>query len=58
MLGMNKLQPRYFRNAMTTWVVITFIYFIFWWVLPFTFTQLLIAFCVGAFVYGLWFFGR
>jgi len=56
MLGMNKLQLRYFRNVLTAWVVLVFIYLCFYWMIPLSYALTNLAFGVGAVVYGVLFF--
>jgi hypothetical protein len=56
MLGMNRLQLRYFRNVLTAWVILGFAYFCFWWAIPFTLASIYVTLAIGTFIYGLWFF--
>ena len=57
MLGMKKLQVRYFRNAMTAWAIVVFTYFCLYWAVPWlTYSMLNVIFLIGTFVYGLWYF--
>ncbi len=56
MLGMNKLQLRYFRHCMTAWLGLFFVYSPFSGEIPISPTYIPLIFLVVCGFYGLWFF--
>ena len=57
MFGMSRLQLRYWRNCMTVFVGLFFIYPPFAGSIPISPMHVPLVFLGGAFVYGVWFFG-
>lgn len=53
---MNSIQLRFIRITLTGWLVVAFLYSALYWLLPFTYGQLVALYMLAALCYGLRYF--